>query len=68
MNTQTATYTYNVSEEGVTARVKFTLVIPASLSSTSRLYIDNVKVYGAAPTVEEGGDIDFGGSVGSIVE
>ena len=68
LNTQTATYTYNVSEEGVTARVKFTLVIPASLSSTSRLYIDNVKVYGAAPTVEEGGDIDFGGSVGSIVE
>ncbi len=68
LNTQAATYTYNVSEEGVTARVKFTLVIPASLSSTSRLYIDNVKVYGAAPTVEEGGDIDFGGSVGSIVE
>jgi hypothetical protein len=63
LNTQTKTYTYNVSETGVTARIKFSIVVPATPTNKSRLYIDNVKVYGIASSEEGGGDIDFGGSI-----
>ena len=48
-------YKYVISTEGITARVKFSIVLPASApTSTSRLYLDNVTVYG-----KEGGHIDI---------
>ena len=48
VSTQAKTYTYTISEEGVKARVKFSIVVPASPTNKSRLYIDNVKVYGVS--------------------
>ena len=40
-------YKYVISTEGITARVKFSIVLPASApTDTSRLYLDNVTVYG----------------------
>lgn len=48
-------YKYVISTEGITARVKFSIVLPASApTDTSRLYLDNVTVYG-----KEGGHIDI---------
>lgn len=48
-------YKYVISTEGITARVKFSIVLPATApTDTSRLYLDNVTVYG-----KEGGHIDI---------
>ena len=60
VSTEAKTYTYTISEEGVKARVKFSIVVPASPTNKSRLYIDNVKVYGvsASDNVEFSGSID----------
>lgn len=48
-------YKYVISTEGITARVKFSIVLPATApTKTSNLYLDNVTVYG-----KEGGHIDI---------
>lgn len=50
-----APFKYTISSEGITARVKFSVVLPATTpTSTSRLYLDNVTLYG-----KEGGKIDI---------
>lgn len=49
-----APFNYTISKEGITARVKFSVVLPAKApTSNSRLYLDNVTVYG-----KEGGKLD----------
>ena len=47
-------YKYVISTEGITARVKFSIVLPSAPTDKSRLYLDNVTVYG-----KEGGHIDI---------
>ena len=48
-------YKYVISTEGITARVKFSIVLPATApTKNSNLYLDNVTVYG-----KEGGHIDI---------
>lgn len=47
-------YKYVISTEGITARVKFSIVLPSAPTDKSRLYLDNVTVYG-----KEGGQIDI---------
>jgi len=54
LSTTTATYTYNISPTGEFAnvRIRFQLTFDSQPSGTSRLYIDDVSVYGIEATSE----------------